>query len=145
MMLRPHHRVWLAAHPHRTAAWLRERIADGFDVHHIDGDDANDHSSNLILLETTDHTLTIHKLPCSRLDAVKAMQERVARLDAAFAAAGMERGAYVSKTIKGKVYWYFQDAKTRKQHYIGPDFSYLRNVVIAGYNEAKREIIANVV
>ena len=32
-------KIWLSAHPHRSAKWLRERIADGFDVHHIDGDE----------------------------------------------------------------------------------------------------------
>lgn len=143
MKLAPHHKVWLQSHPHRTQRWLRDRIKDGFDIHHMDGDTENDHPSNLILLETTDHTKTIHTLPFSRLDAVKAMQERIMRLDAAFAAAGMERGAYVSKTIKGKTYWYFQDTKTRTQHYIGPEFPYLL-LVIQGYNEAKQEILKSV-
>jgi hypothetical protein len=118
-------------------------IADGFDVHHLDADHDNDHPSNLILLETTDHTKTIHALPFSRLDAVKAMQERKARITAAFAAAGLERGSYISKTIKGKLYWYWQDTATRIQHYIGPDFPYLR-IVIESYNECKREVLKSV-
>lgn len=142
--MQSYHRVWLASHPHRTAKWLRERIADGFDIHHIDGDDANDHPSNLILLESTDHAKSIHALPFSRLDAVRAMQERKARIDAAFKEAGVERGSYISKRIKGRVYWYWQDTTTRKQHYIGPDFTYLREVVIPGYNESKREILASI-
>ena len=39
MALSEPQKIWLSAHPHRSAKWLRERIADGFDVHHIDGDD----------------------------------------------------------------------------------------------------------
>ena len=136
-------KIWLSAHPHRTAKWLRERIVDGFDIHHIDADDSNNHPTNLILLETTDHTLTIHTLPFSRLDAVVAMRERQARIVAALAEAGMEYGAYVKKVIKGSTYWYWQDNLTRKQHYLGPDFPFMR-VVIEGYNEAKAEILQRV-
>ena len=53
--MQPHHEEWLAAHPYRSAEWLRERIADGFDVHHIDGDHDNNDPTNLILIEHGDH------------------------------------------------------------------------------------------
>lgn len=136
-------KIWLSAHPHRTVKWLRERLADGFDIHHIDADDSNNHPTNLILLETTDHTMTVHTLPFSRLDAVKAARERAARIVTACHEAGMEYGAFVSKVVKGRKYWYWQDNETRKQHYLGPDFPYMR-VVIENYNEAKAEILARV-
>ena len=53
--LKPHHKAWLQSHPERSAEWLQEMLADGFQVHHIDGDHANDHPYNLALIETTDH------------------------------------------------------------------------------------------
>lgn len=52
-----HHVAWLAAHPHRSSHWLRERLRDGFDVHHLDGNHQNDDPSNLVLIEHTDHML----------------------------------------------------------------------------------------
>lgn len=58
----------------------------------------------------------------------------------------MERRAYVSKVIKGNRYWYFQKIGPlggRKQYYIGPEFPFLRSA-IEQYNEAKREIMAQV-
>jgi hypothetical protein len=53
--LRSYHLVWLASHPDRTEAWLRERLRDNFHVHHKDGNHKNDSADNLILLEGTDH------------------------------------------------------------------------------------------
>jgi hypothetical protein len=35
--LERHHREWLKAHPERSETWLRERLADGFIIHHADG------------------------------------------------------------------------------------------------------------
>jgi hypothetical protein len=54
-----HHAAWLAAHPGRDEAWLQARIADGFSVHHVDGDHGNDAPGNLVLIEHTDH-LRLH-------------------------------------------------------------------------------------
>lgn len=51
----PHHKAWLKAHPHRSRTWLKERTADGFDIHHIDGDHDNNDPKNLILIEHLDH------------------------------------------------------------------------------------------
>ncbi len=59
--------IWLAAHLNRTEEWLRERFADGFDIHHMDEDRANKDPLNLVLIENTDH-MRLHGLfmlkPC---------------------------------------------------------------------------------
>lgn len=52
-----YHHIWLAAHPWRTQQWLKEKLSDGFDIHHLDGDHANNISSNLVLLEASDHMM----------------------------------------------------------------------------------------
>lgn len=49
------HEVWLLHHPNRGVDWLRDRFADGFEVHHIDGDAENNDIENLVLIEVTDH------------------------------------------------------------------------------------------
>lgn len=51
----PHHYAWLAAHPHRTFEWLKEKMLDGFHVHHVDGDHANNSPDNLLLIDGVDH------------------------------------------------------------------------------------------
>ena len=53
--LEPHHRAWLSAHPERDETWLRERLADGFHVHHIDENPFNNAPWNLALVEGRDH------------------------------------------------------------------------------------------
>ncbi len=140
MKLAEHHAVWLSVHPARTEKWLRAMLADGFDVHHLDGDDENHAPNNLILIDASDHTRVIHTLPFARLDAMFAARDRKTRIIAACSEAGIEYGAFVSKTIKGGKYWYWQDNVTHKQTYLGPDFAYMR-VVIDGYNEVKAEAI----
>lgn len=57
-----HHAAWLAAHPGRSAEWLAERLADGFHVHHLDGDHGNDDPANLVLIEAADH-MRLHGMP----------------------------------------------------------------------------------
>lgn len=54
--LKPHHAAWLADHPHRTEAWLRGKLADRFDIHHIDGNHHNNNPRNLVLIESMDHS-----------------------------------------------------------------------------------------
>lgn len=34
---------------------MRERMADGFDIHHLDGNHDNNDPANLVLIEHTDH------------------------------------------------------------------------------------------
>jgi len=53
--MKDYHYIWLENHRNRTEEWLRERLADGFDIHHADGDHGNNEPSNLILIECTDH------------------------------------------------------------------------------------------
>ncbi len=50
-----YHHIWLEAHPERSEEWLKDRLKDGFDVHHIDGDHSNDDPKNLALIEASDH------------------------------------------------------------------------------------------
>jgi len=52
-----YHNVWLGHHPNRTVDWLRERLKDGFGIHHIDGDHENNAPENLVLLDWTDHRM----------------------------------------------------------------------------------------
>lgn len=58
--LKSYHLVWLSCHPERSADWLKQRLADGFHVHHADGDHGNDAPENLILIEGLDHMLIVH-------------------------------------------------------------------------------------
>lgn len=53
--LKAYHRVWLSVHPNRSEQWLLDRMADGFDIHHMDGDHSNNCPENLILIEHADH------------------------------------------------------------------------------------------
>jgi hypothetical protein len=53
--LKTYHLVWLGSHPNRTEAWLRARLYDGFDIHHLDGNHDNNEPANLALVEHTDH------------------------------------------------------------------------------------------
>lgn len=55
--LKEYHCVWLLTHPHRSAEWLLDRMMDGFDVHHMDGNPANNDPANLCLIEHTDHMM----------------------------------------------------------------------------------------
>lgn len=57
---RPVERAWLLGHPERDINWLKRIIAEGFDIHHLDGNRFNNDSSNLILLEQLDHSM-IHR------------------------------------------------------------------------------------
>lgn len=59
MSQEPHHLAWLEGHPHRSPEWLASQLRDGFDVHHLDGDHANNDPRNLVLIEHTDH-MAIH-------------------------------------------------------------------------------------
>lgn len=53
--MQSYHYAWLSVHPERTEEWLAARMADGFHVHHIDGDHYNDDPKNLVLIDGTDH------------------------------------------------------------------------------------------
>lgn len=102
------HTAWLSAHPYRTEEWLREKLRDGFDVHHMDGDKANNDSSNLVLIEHVDH-MRLHGSPNIKLgrlgfssrgprrakqknDAVEKAMERAAALRKELAQMGWPNG-----------------------------------------------------
>lgn len=53
--MRDHHEAWLSAHPRRSKEWLSAMLADGFNVHHLDGDHGNNDPANLILIDSVDH------------------------------------------------------------------------------------------
>lgn len=57
MALKYYHVVWLKEHPHRSARWLQDKLLDGFDIHHCDGDHSNNDPKNLVLIEHTDHMM----------------------------------------------------------------------------------------
>jgi len=57
--LKEYHYLWLSFHKDRTEEWLREKLKDGFAIHHRDGDHYNNTIHNLILLERIDH-LRLH-------------------------------------------------------------------------------------
>jgi hypothetical protein len=65
-----HHAAWLASHPHRTEEWFRARIADGFDIHHLDRDRSNNSPGNLAMIECTDH-MRLHGTPSNRLLSIR--------------------------------------------------------------------------
>lgn len=48
-------KAWLSVHPDRSFKWLKERIADGFEIHHCDRNHSNDDPDNLILIDKIDH------------------------------------------------------------------------------------------
>ena len=54
---KPHHRAWLLSHPWWTPEWFKERLREGFDVHHLDGDHSNNDPLNLVLIEHSDHMM----------------------------------------------------------------------------------------
>jgi len=63
-----YHRAWLSLHHNRDEAWLREKLREGFDVHHLDGNKENEAPENLVLIEHLDHmrlhgsTMTVGRL-----------------------------------------------------------------------------------
>lgn len=64
-----HHLAWLSAHQDRTAEWLAERLRDGFDVHHLDGDHGNNDPTNLVLIEAADH-MRLHGMSGRRVTRI---------------------------------------------------------------------------
>ena len=50
-----YHKNWLKAHPERSAEWLSAVLAEGFAIHHVDGNPENNDPENLVLIEAGDH------------------------------------------------------------------------------------------
>ena len=72
-------KVWLEAHPSRTAEWLNEMAAEGFEVQHLDDNRQNNIPSNLVLIEGEDHAqLHRRKIAAEIWWRAKAAQKRAA-------------------------------------------------------------------
>jgi hypothetical protein len=89
----------------------------------------------------------IRRAPAT-IHAIYAELDQQVQQDALDAVA-VDRGAYVPKTVKGRTYWYFQEAgtPTRRQRYIGPETPELLDK-IAGHRvnseglAARRQMVA---
>jgi hypothetical protein len=128
-------RVWLAAHPKRTKEWLAEKIRDGFDVHHADGDHQNDAPDNLVLIESTDH-LKLHGMVANRMAGSEAIRQAKAQREREAKEQNFIYGSFCYKTIKGRRYLYFQRTVDRKQLYLGPTTPFL-DAMVESFNELK--------
>jgi hypothetical protein len=71
-----YHLVWLASHPERSEQWLRDRLKDGFDIHHLDGNHDNNEAQNLVLIEHTDHMALHGGRMLGRISPVKGKRRR---------------------------------------------------------------------
>lgn len=79
--LAAHHAAWLDAHPYRSEYWLRDRLADGFDVHHVDHNHDNNSADNLVLIERTDHNLMHGANPARRAEKAASLKKTDERLE----------------------------------------------------------------
>jgi hypothetical protein len=86
------HKVWLSSHPARTAEWLADRVRDGFEVHHIDGDGENNAPENLVLIERADHQMLHSNRMLGRPSRVgiRLTKKRLARIMRQYEAAKRE-------------------------------------------------------
>jgi len=64
--MEPYHHAWLSAHPNRDEDWFKRQIAEGFDIHHLDGNRENNDPANLVMIEHLDH-MRLHGMACNRL------------------------------------------------------------------------------
>lgn len=76
--LQPYHHAWLSNHPRRDEMWLREMMAQGFHIHHMDGNHSNNLPSNLVLIEGSDH-LRLHGMTNLKFMKEMTPQEKEAR------------------------------------------------------------------
>lgn len=89
MALKAHHWVWLSAHSERSAEWLAEKLKEGFDVHHLDGNHDNNDPLNLVLIEHMDHMRLHGMTGGNRLAAVRG--SKAPRQSAATVAVRLQR------------------------------------------------------
>ncbi len=55
--MQTYHYAWLSAHPNRDEDWLKLKLKEGFDIHHLDGDHSNHDPTNLVLIDAADHMM----------------------------------------------------------------------------------------
>lgn len=120
--MKEYHRVWLSVHPERSADWLQDRLKDGFDIHHLDGDHGNNDPLNLVLIEGADH-LMLHNgsARCSRivpnLQRANQTPEALERAKQAYEGYDSNAGWGVVAEALGLGYWSGQQARTMaKRH-----------------------------
>lgn len=65
-LMEAYHYAWLSVHPNRSEDWLKARLFEGFDVHHLDSNHANNAPDNLVLIEHRDH-MRLHGTGGNRL------------------------------------------------------------------------------
>jgi hypothetical protein len=70
-----YHAIWLSNHPDRDEVWLRGQLAEGFDIHHLDGDRDNNIPENLVLIEHLDH-MRLHGLKFNRLVPIRVSRSK---------------------------------------------------------------------
>lgn len=80
--LQEHHWVWLESRPDRDREWLKLRLLDGFQVHHIDGDHANNTPHNLALVEGADHMKFHGHFGFTEAIVARRVQKRLRRIAA---------------------------------------------------------------
>lgn len=57
LLLQSYHYAWLSEHPYRSEEWLKAKLVEGFDIHHLDGNHDNNDPANLVLIEHSDHMM----------------------------------------------------------------------------------------
>ena len=118
IVLNAYHYAWLQLHPERTEEWLKIHLADGFDVHHIDGNRENNDPSNLCLIEYKDHN-RLHGFP-EKFTSRNTTRRSSPDLDAqcyALRLSGLSWRA-VSKKAELKDSWGSNAAQAAKRHCI---------------------------
>jgi len=78
--LKEYHFTWLSVHPWRSAKWLEGMLTEGFDIHHLDGNHANNAPENLVLIDHADHMM-LHGSPRAMLRFNKGEAKRAYNLD----------------------------------------------------------------
>lgn len=107
--MQTYHHAWLKNHPERDEAWLQSMLSAGFDVHHVDGNHANDDPANLVLIEHVDH-MRIHGM--KRLRHSPGHMQKISLLSAAgrrLKLSAARRAAIARKA--GKTRWAKEDEK----------------------------------
>jgi len=78
--VKEHHLAWLSAHADRSIEWFSDRMCEGFDIHHLDGDHTNNDPANLVMIEHQDH-MRLHTGGGDRLKAIRVARLKVAQSD----------------------------------------------------------------
>lgn len=102
--MKEYHQAWLGKHPHRSEEWLQEKLAEGFDIHHIDANHKNNDPENLVLIEHADH-MRLHGM--HKFNRIGAKTNRYTETDELMGAQayGLVAGAKLTWTETRKLFW----------------------------------------